>query len=83
MREAREMRNVSVIGGGCVGRGGGRSGSRGRGGDLREAFEESSLPLRADVFAWDSIPERLRSEIAPDHVAPVEGARARAGEAEG
>ena len=35
------------------------------------------------MFAWDSIPERFRSEIAPDHVAPAEGARARAGEAEG
>ena len=60
MREAREMRNVSVIGGGCVGRGatlrfawaGGRPqrGLRGEepaasGGRVRVGFHPRALPL--------------------------------------
>ena len=42
-------------------------------GDLREAFEESGLPFRVDVFVWDSVPDRFRAQIEPDHVALVEG----------
>jgi predicted nucleotidyltransferase len=34
-------------------------------GDLRLAFEESDLPIRVDVLAWDQIESsRLRDEIA-------------------
>ncbi len=31
--------------------------------NLREAFEESNLPFRVDVFIWDEVPERFREEI--------------------
>ena len=27
--------------------------------NLREAFEESSLPFRVDVFIWDEVPEKV------------------------
>ena len=30
---------------------------------LREAFDESSLPFRVDLFAWDNIPEQFRDNI--------------------
>ena len=29
-------------------------------GDLREAFEESNLPFRVDLFVWDDVPEEFR-----------------------
>ena len=29
-------------------------------GDLREAFEESNLPFRVDLFVWDDVPESFR-----------------------
>ncbi len=35
---------------------------------LNEAFEESDLPFRVDLFVWDSVPEQFRKEIAADHV---------------
>lgn len=28
--------------------------------DLREAFEESNLPFRVDLFVWDEVPESFR-----------------------
>ena len=31
--------------------------------NLREAFEESNLPFRVDVFIWDEVPEKFREEI--------------------
>ena len=31
---------------------------------LREAFEESSLPYRVDLFSWSEIPEAFRQQIA-------------------
>ena len=31
--------------------------------DLREAFEESNLPFRVDLFVWDDVPERFRKRI--------------------
>ena len=32
----------------------------GRVSDLREAFEESNLPFRVDLFVWDAVPEQFR-----------------------
>ena len=40
--------------------------------DLREAFEESNLPFRVDLFVWDEVPEQFRKEIETDHVVLVE-----------
>ena len=31
--------------------------------DLKEAFEESNLPFRVDVFVWDSTPECFKRRI--------------------
>ena len=36
--------------------------------DLREAFEESNLPFRVDLFVWDAVPEKFRKHIKCDHV---------------
>ena len=36
--------------------------------DLREAFEESNLPFRVDLFVWDDVPERFRKRIKQDYV---------------
>ena len=36
-------------------------------GDLREAFEESNLPFRVDLFVWDEVPESFRKQIESDH----------------
>ena len=30
-------------------------------GDLREAFDESNLPFRVDLFVWDDVPESFRN----------------------
>ncbi|WP_052050906.1 nucleotidyltransferase family protein [Leptolyngbya sp. KIOST-1] len=35
--------------------------------DLREAFEESDLPFRVDLFGWDELPESFHRAIAADH----------------
>ena len=40
--------------------------------DLREAFEESNLPFRVDLFVWDDVPERFRKHIKQDYVVLVE-----------
>ena len=40
--------------------------------DLREAFEESSLPFRVDLFVWDSVPEQFHKQIEADHVVLAE-----------
>ena len=37
-------------------------------GDLREAFEESNLPFRVDLFVWDDVPESFRGRIETEHV---------------
>ena len=42
--------------------------------DLKEAFEESNLTFRVDLFAWDEIPEKSRNTIEAEHVALVEKA---------
>ena len=41
-------------------------------GALREAFEESNLPFRVDLFVWDTVPESFREQIEADHVVLVE-----------
>ena len=53
---------------------------RNRIGALREAFEESDLPFRVDLFVWDEVPEEFREEIESEHivlVAPPELGRSR------
>ena len=40
--------------------------------DLREAFEESNLLFRVDLFVWDDVPEQFRKEIEAEHVVLVE-----------
>ena len=40
-------------------------------GDLREAFEESNLPFRVDLFGWDDVPNSFRTAIGAQHVALV------------
>ena len=40
--------------------------------DLREAFEESDLPFRVDLFVWDEVPEGLKKRIEVEQVALVE-----------
>ena len=37
-------------------------------GALRDAFEESSLPFRVDLFVWDAIPEAFRQQIEAEHI---------------
>ena len=45
--------------------------------DLREAFEESNLPFRVDLFVWDEVPEQFRKQIEAEHVVLVERRRAK------
>ncbi|MBE0501859.1 MAG: nucleotidyltransferase domain-containing protein [Desulfuromonadales bacterium] len=40
--------------------------------DLKEAFEESDLPFRVDLFVWDDVPEKFRKNIAEKRVVLVE-----------
>ena len=35
---------------------------------LKEAFEESVLPFRVDIFVWDDIPEYFRGNILSSRV---------------
>ena len=35
--------------------------------ELREAFEESNLPFRVDLFVWDEAPESFRTRIEAEH----------------
>ena len=41
-------------------------------GNLREAFEESDLPFRVDLFVWDEVPDSFRDQIEAEHVVLVE-----------
>lgn len=34
---------------------------------LREAFNESDLPFRVDLFVWDEIPAQFRKNIEAEH----------------
>ena len=36
--------------------------------ELREAFEESDLPFRVDLFVWGEVPESFKARIEGDHV---------------
>jgi type I restriction enzyme, S subunit len=36
--------------------------------DLKEAFEESSLPFRVDLFIWNEIPEQFHKNIESERV---------------
>ena len=36
-------------------------------GNLREAFEESDLPFRVDLFVWDEVAETFRKQIEMEH----------------
>ena len=51
----------------------------GRVSDLREAFEESNLPFRVDLFVWDNTPERFRKQIEAEHVVLAENENQSAG----
>ena len=35
--------------------------------NLREAFEESDLPIRVDLFLWDEIPESFHRQIEREY----------------
>ena len=35
---------------------------------LRDAFEESNLPFRVDLFIWDEVPDAFRRNIRQHHV---------------
>ena len=47
--------------------------------ELREAFEESDLPFRVDLFVWDEVPERFKARIEGDHVVLIRDNPARKG----
>lgn len=34
---------------------------------LREAFAESNLPIRVDLFLWDEIPDSFHRQIEQEH----------------
>ena len=51
----------------------------GRVSDLREAFEESNLAFRVDLFVWDEVPEQFRKQIEAEHVVLVERSEAGVG----
>ena len=48
---------------------------RGRVGDLREAFDESDLPFRVDLFVWDDVPASFQTRIDAEHVPLTRPAR--------
>ena len=35
--------------------------------ELKEAFAESSLPFRVDLFVWDELPGEFQQRIEPEH----------------
>lgn len=35
--------------------------------ELQEAFDESDLPFRVDLFVWDSMPDEFLEGIESDH----------------
>lgn len=42
-------------------------------GDLRDAFDESNLPFRVDLFVWDAIPDDFQQNIRRRHVVLADG----------
>ena len=45
--------------------------------ELREAFDDSFLPFRVDLFVWDDVPKDFRKRIEADHMV-LAGGRAAA-----
>ena len=41
--------------------------------DLREAFEESSLPFRVDLLVWDEVPDSFRKGIEAERIVLTDG----------
>ncbi len=39
--------------------------------DLREAFEDSNLPFRVDLFVWNDVPDSFRKQIKRKHAVLV------------
>ena len=50
-----------------------RPAQRDRVGALREAFDESNLSFRVDLFVWDEVPDRFRQQIQTEHVVVAPG----------
>ena len=46
-------------------------------GDLREAFEESNLPFRVDLFVWDDVPESFKDKIEAERFVLVDSTEPR------
>ena len=46
---------------------------------LREAFDESDLPSRVDLFVWGEVPEQFRKNIEAEHVVLSESREPGAG----
>lgn len=40
--------------------------------ELREAFEDSDLPFRVDLFAWSDIPREFRARLETERAILVE-----------
>lgn len=36
--------------------------------NLKQAFEDSSLPFRVDIFAWDELPDSFQENIKTEHI---------------
>ena len=36
--------------------------------ELKDAFEESDLPFRVDLFIWDEVPEHFHANIKRTHI---------------
>ena len=36
--------------------------------NLKEAFDESDLPFRVDLFVWDEIPKQFKNNITKEHL---------------
>ena len=47
-------------------------------GSLRDAFGESDLPFRVDLFVWDDVPEAFHEKIEAEHVELVPKPTAKA-----
>ena len=41
--------------------------------ELREAFDDSFLPFRVDLFVWDDVPKDFRKRIEADHMVLADG----------
>ena len=50
--------------------------------ELKEAFEESSLPFRVDLFVWDNLPDRFHDNIKKNYLVLQKNIKRAGGEAE-